>query len=179
MEKIVDKKKVIDQTIFLGVNPKHWLDIFLWPLLKIFLEPFSNRIAHSWHWTKVSQKDYESQIGLSLNVNQLERVPGFKKSKPLKNYWNEVWHRNFIWQRVAILAPENGDHYHLAYMEDKEEAKINICKLIFKERIGILLGPDDAWYFGIKPDTKEIIKLDLLEKTTKNKVKVNKSLLLI
>jgi len=142
----------------LKTKPKHWLDFILWPLLKLFWEPFSVKNSHFWHWVDFDKNLIHKDIFFS--------VEGSIESKPRKKFLSNLWQTNFGWKKALILEPETDGEYWLGFFE-LSTGKCQLCSVVLEGKVGILVGHNEVYFFALNSDRKSIY-LKKSEETTKN-----------
>ena len=179
-------------------NPWHWLDWIVWPLLKIFWEPFSLKKSHWWHWRKMEPCDL---LNASLGDLKTATAHADRLAKPAESLWDNFYQRNFGWKKVAILmAFENGNeekkprtsqdierqvfnqenniakNYRIGYIEVlKESVKIELSSIKINGAAAVLIGPNNCSYFALDEDGRALNcrLLDYTSKKAKRKHKIN------
>ncbi|MFA6995432.1 MAG: hypothetical protein WC249_03445 [Patescibacteria group bacterium] len=144
-------------------------DRLLWPILKIFWEPFSKKRSHWWHWKTFwggqSPERHVTVIG--------------KNVKNRDTFWTMLTQTNFVWKNVVILKPvgdeiKDAHFYQVGYIENREKIEhIEICSILIPigQAVGLLVGPNDITFFAINANNRQQISLKIINETTKNKLK--------
>lgn len=139
----------------------HIFDYILGPILRIIWEPFSIKRSHFWHWQR-----YDNEINSATTV-----LPDVTAS-PRYNLWLKLWQTNFGWEKVVILQPESYDgNYQIGFTSvEGEEGKTELCSLILKGKIAVLVGPYELSFFAISFPPKKALILQNVLTTTKDKL---------
>ncbi|PIR41126.1 MAG: hypothetical protein COV31_03225 [Candidatus Yanofskybacteria bacterium CG10_big_fil_rev_8_21_14_0_10_46_23] len=158
-------------------NPNHWLDWVLWPILRLLLEPFTEKQSHGWHW-----RDF----GLEHRLPTRGAIKVLKdpKAKPRGGpwSWSNFFQTNFGWQKVVVLrrrfsaSPvpfEFDSHYRMGYelAQDGRVTHRQLCSCLIptNSSVALLIGDGDVQFFGFRPDWG-LVDLYLVEITTKSKL---------
>jgi hypothetical protein len=118
-------------------KPRHIFDIIIWPIIRIFWEPFSLKRSHWWHWRK-----YDKEITDTVTVN------GDQKAQPRNNHWQDLIQTNFLWKKSIVLKPNKNTPYHLGFIS-KHENKCQICSIVLQGPVGLLLSPHKVEFFAV------------------------------
>lgn len=143
-------------------------DRLLWPILKIFWEPFSKKRSHWWHW-KVFWGGQSEEKHVT--------VAG-KNVKSRDTFWSMLIQTNFVWKNVVILKPDgdkikNVNFYQIGYIENRAEIEhIEICSILIplEQEVGLLIGPNEVTFFAINADNHQQISLKIIGETTKSEL---------
>lgn len=132
----------------LKTYPSHWLDIILWPILKIIWEPFSKKESHFWHWS-----NYKPRLDLVIAT-----VYGDHRAGKRNGFISNLIQTNFSWQKIAILKPNTEKEYQIGFMSDEGDvSKSQVCSIILHGECAALVGPYDVKFFAISyPEAEQI-----------------------
>ncbi|MBL7022141.1 hypothetical protein ISR92_02400 [Patescibacteria group bacterium] len=138
----------LKQEFVLKTHPKHCLDYLIWPLLKLFWEPFSKKESHFWHWRK-----YNTPISkirgtlIPADFNAHSRRGGILRL---------LWETNFGWQKIAILEPANYEGLYQIVYSAQEISSLNQlciyqekCSLMLRGKVAVQIGPQDTYFYMI------------------------------
>ncbi len=143
--------------------PGVWQDWLLGIPYAIFLEPFTKKQSHSWHW-----QNYPRMIGTTVTV------PGDPTAKPVTGLWSKFWNYNFGWKKVALIEPAIKGPYRVGfrmriYNQDTKiyEEVRKICNVtIYAPVCALLVGDRAVEFFAInrisdRPVELKSVKIDL------------------
>ncbi len=145
----------------LRTHPRHWLDFTLWPLLRLFWEPFSKKRSHFWHWQPFDR---------SAPENFRERVDRDGCARERAGLLANLFQTNFGWRSVAILCPavRNGNAYQLGFISREGNAhKRELCAIVLDGPCAALVGPHEVEFFAVAYPGGEPIPLELVRRTVK------------
>lgn len=134
-------------------------DYTLWPLLKIFWEPFSKKRSHFWHW-----QVYNGPIDLNPSKGYCAVVEKDPLVKNRRSFWANLWQTNFGWKRVALLCHTEPRplRFHLGFYNSDKQQK-EICWLILTGYTAVLKGNEDTIFFAVDADTLKQLPLDIVD----------------
>lgn len=144
----------------LKTSPVHWLDVALWPLLKILWEPLSLKRSHWWHWRSISSS--------RINGYPFIKSKGGSKEKPRTGLWSNFWQTNIAWKKAIVLSPMIPGEYQIGYTSAK---KTEICSIILDGPTALLKGSEDSKFFAISyPEGRPLHLLILTEGQDKKNI---------
>lgn len=113
-------------------EPKHFLDLTLGLILKIFLEPFSRKKSHFWHW-----RDYSAYRQDILNSGKFLSFPADHKAG-----------KKTLIRLVAIRTPSAywAKDYRVGYICGE---RCKLCSLILNEPVCLLLSDQEIKFFAV------------------------------
>ncbi|MCR4279994.1 MAG: hypothetical protein NUV82_01045 [Candidatus Komeilibacteria bacterium] len=118
-------------------KPIHWLDYFLWPVLRVFWVPFSKKRSHFWHWVDVN---YYPKFYITANPD-----PAAKSRR--HSLWENLIQTNFKWNKVVVVTPVRySGQYRIGMIA---EGKRQICSVINQGKVGLLIGPEAPHFFAL------------------------------
>lgn len=139
-------------TVMHKTKPLHILDIIFWPIVIVFLEAFSIKHTHFWHWQK-----YEKTISKYSILN----IVGHS-TRPIKNAFDVFFKLNMEWTLCAIYKPKNyNKEFRIGY-HCRGEKKISSIILNPNEIFAVLVGPGDNNFFAISLEDEQEIELQFI-----------------
>lgn len=147
----------------LGSNPRHWLDIVLWPILRVLWEPFSRKQSHWWHWRRVDNR-------VMIRAHSSIVVPRHSTSREGRSFWGNFFQRNFGWKHVAILTPSNPKYrYRIGFYRRGHFHERQLCSIILRGPCAVLIGDEDINFFAVDAYGGDQLELDLFWATCPKK----------
>lgn len=140
----------------LFTEPQHFLDRFLWPLLRLIWEPFSKKRSHWWHW-----RDSDS-----IAIQTCLEFRGNSLANSRSGFWNNLWQTNFGWKSALIIKPELSTKYKIGFFNHKGA---KICSIIMDGEIALLEGPDPVNFFAFSYPENEPIGLEIVKNNVPKK----------
>ena len=139
----------------------HLLDYTLGLLLRFFWEPFALKRSHFWHWHSINKSIVST---LDIEPDQMAEIRSGLLSQLLQT--------NFRWKKVSIIKPKNyTGEYQIGFLANENGIiKNELCDIIVKNKIGVLLGPYKTNFFAISYPAKKPIDLIEVETTVKDKL---------
>jgi len=150
-----DKKCVtfkISNSRKLFTEPQHFLDRFLWPLLRLIWEPFSKKRSHWWHWKNTNLIYAEKNSTLTIKGNP--------SAGSRSGFWRNLWQTNFGWKSALIIKPKLSTKYKVGFFDHKEA---KICSIIMDGEIALLEGSDPVNFFAFSYPENEPIQLEIVK----------------
>ncbi len=150
-------------------SPKHWLDMVLWPVLKLVWEPLSRKNSHFWHWQATS---YRPEMCLT--------IPGDRRAKERhRNILQQLLKTNFGWQHALILRPKNyTGSYQVGFMSVEGGRQVKqLCSVIIDRSCAVLRSPYVADYFAVSYPSGQPVLLEKMNEVPKHQL--DKQMLLL
>ena len=139
----------------LPISQRNWKDYIVWPILKIFWEPWSGKKSHWWHWTP-----YKGLPIISFMVSK-------DSDAGERALWtfapSNLWRTNFAWKKVAVMEPADNYQgcYQVGFIADEATHKQELCALILQGKSAGLVGAYDDKFFAITYPGGEPLPLKL------------------
>ncbi len=125
----------------LHTRPVQILDLFFWPVLRVFWEPFSRKNSHWWHWV-----DYHGEIISPLIVKAPTEVAG-EKSRQTR--WDNFYQTNFGWQTAVVVEPVDHKGFYRLGFVSKSEGRQQYCAILLTGSAAALVASEEVKFFAL------------------------------
>lgn len=113
-------------------------DVLFWPVLRLVWEPFSRKNSHFWQWEHYNPPSFVKPHFLQPESGAIART----------DLWSNLYQTNFIWQKVAIITPDNKETpFRVGYVNGSGQEGGRLCTIVLTQPFAILCDPQGIGVF--------------------------------